>query len=201
MELNTYVRRRKTVQRKQVDATISVLLPGDPMGSVKVENADKLTFEELSGFVGKQIAASRKGNERDEMQSKNVLSSVPWPFRKWFFRLYRTLTVTWGISIPGTGLSAHSFGSYLVSDIGALGLDSGCGSLLPASNISFVIVLGSIVKKPIVFNNKIAIRKVMQISATVDHRVADGSDGGSLFRAMKRYMKNPELLEKNRTTV
>lgn len=195
MELNAFVRRGKIVQRDQVDATISVLLPGGQMGSVKVDNADKLTIEELVSFVGKQIASSRKGTERDEMQSKNLLSSLPWPFRNWLFKFYRLLTVSWGVSIRGTGLSANSFGSYLVSDIGALGLDSGFGSLLPASNISFVIVLGNVIKKPVIINDEIVVRKAMKMSATVDHRVADGSHGGRLFRGIKKYMKNPALLE------
>lgn len=46
-ELNTYVNRGKILQRKQVDATVSVLLPGGQMGSVKVENADQLTTAEI----------------------------------------------------------------------------------------------------------------------------------------------------------
>lgn len=196
MELNSYVRRGKIVQREQVDATVSVLLPGGQMGSVKVENADQLTIEELSAVIGKQIAESRKGSESDAMQSKSLLSSVPWPFRNWLFKFYRMLTVKWGISIPGTGLDANSFGSYLVSNIGTVGLDTGYGSLLPSSNISFVMVLGNVIKKPVVINDEIVIRRVMQISATLDHRVVDGSHGGKMFRGIKHYLKNLELLEK-----
>lgn len=195
MELNTYVKRGKIIQRNQVDATVSVLLPGGQMGSVKVENADKITVEELSNVIGKQIAESRKGSESDAMQSKSFLSSIPWPFRNWVFKFYRTLTVKWGISLPNTGLSANSFGSYLVSNIGSVGLDTGYASLLPASNISFVMVLGSVLKKPIVVNDEVVVRRVMQISATLDHRVVDGSHGGLMFRGIKHYIKNPELLE------
>lgn len=195
MELNTYVRRGKIIQRDQIDATVSVLLPGGQMGSVKVENADKITIEDISNVIGEKIAESRKGSESNAMQSKDLLSSVPWPFRNWLFKFYRTLTVKWGISLPGTGLSANSFGSYLVSNIGTVGLDTGYASLLPSSNISFVMVMGSIIKKPVVINDEIVVRRIMQISATLDHRVVDGSHGGKMFRGIKRYIKNPELLE------
>ncbi len=195
MELNTYVRRGKIIQRKQIDATVTVLLPGAQMGSVKVENADKISVEELSNIIGKEIAASRKGNENETMQSKNILSSFPWPFRNWMFIIYRTITLKWGISIPGTGVSANSFGSYVVSNIGSLGLDTGYGSLLPSSNVSFVMILGNIIKKPVVVNDEIVVRRIMQLSATLDHRVVDGSHGGKLFRGIKRYVRNPELLE------
>ena len=195
MELNSFVRRGKIMQRDQVDATVSVLLKGGQMGSVKVENADQLTTDEISGMIGKRIAESRKGNENQDMQSKSMLSSIPWPFRNWVFKLYRTLTIKWGVSMPGIGIDPNSFGSFIVSNIGSVGLDTGYGSLLPSSNISFVMVLGTINKKPVVINDEIVIRKIMAISATLDHRVVDGSHGGRMFRLIKHFIKNPELLD------
>jgi pyruvate dehydrogenase E2 component (dihydrolipoamide acetyltransferase) len=194
-ELNTYIKRGKITQRKQVDATVSVLLPGGQMGSVKIENTDQLTTEEISAKIGKEIAQSRKGDENETMQSKNKLSAVPWPFRNWLFKLYRTATIHWGMSMPGLGLDANSFGSYVVSNIGSVGLDTGYAALLPSSNISFVMVLGNIMKKPVVINNEIVIRRIMSISATLDHRVVDGSHGGKMFRIIKHLIKNPELLD------
>ncbi|GAB1452346.1 hypothetical protein MASR2M47_24020 [Draconibacterium sp.] len=194
-ELNTYVNRGKILQRKQVDATVSVLLPGGQMGSVKVENADQLTTAEISEEVGKNIANSRKGKENDEMQSKSVLAKLPWPFRNWLFKIYKTITINWGISVPGIGLDSNSFGSYIVSNIGTVGLDTGYGSLLPSSNISFVFVLGAINKKAVVVNDEVVIRRVMWLSSTLDHRVVDGSHGGKLFRYIKQVAKNPEILD------
>ena len=138
-ELNTYVKRGRIVQRKQVDATVSVLLPGGQMGSVKVENADQITTAEISEVIGKNIANSRKGNENDTM--------------------------------------------------------TGFASLLPSSNISFVFVLGTVNKKPVVVNDEIVIRRVMLMSSTLDHRVVDGSHGGTLFRFIKQIAKNPEILD------
>lgn len=195
MELNAYVKRGKIRQREQVDATVSVLLKGGQMGSVKVENADKLTTSEISDIIGKKIIESRKGNENKDMQSKNMLSSIPWPFRNWVFKLFRTMTIKWGISIPGIGLDPNSFGSFMVSNIGSVGLDTGYASLLPSSNVSFVMILGTVIKKPVVINDEIVIRKTMAISATLDHRVVDGSHGGRMFRVIKHLIKNPELLD------
>lgn len=194
-ELNTYVKRGKIVQRQQVDATVSVLLPGGQMGSVKVENADQLTTAEISEFVGRKIADSRKGQENETMQSKSLLANVPWPFRNWLFKIYQTVTIHWGISMPYFGLDSNSFGSYIVSNIGTVGLDTGYGSLLPSSNISFVFILGSIEKKPRVVNDEIVARRVMWLSSTLDHRVVDGSHGGTLFRFIKQIAKNPEMLD------
>jgi pyruvate dehydrogenase E2 component (dihydrolipoamide acetyltransferase) len=165
------------------------------MGSVKVENADQMTTAEISEVIGKNIANSRKGNENDTMQSKSLLAKLPWPFRNWLFKIYKTITINWGISVPGIGLDSNSFGSFMVSNIGTVGLDTGFASLLPSSNISFVFVLGTVNKKPVVVNDEIVIRRVMLMSSTLDHRVVDGSHGGTLFRFIKQIAKNPEILD------
>ncbi len=91
-------------------------------------------------------------------------------------------------------LSSDSFGSFLISNIGTLGLDSGYAALLPSSNVSIVLIIGKVYKKPLVINDEIVIRKVLSLSATLDHRVVDGYHGGKLFRYIRRIIKQPELL-------
>ncbi|QGY47977.1 dehydrogenase [Maribellus comscasis] len=196
-ELNTFVKRGKIVNRPQIDAMVSVLLQDGEMGSVKIENIDKLNISELSDEIAKKIKASRKGNENNTMQSKDSLSKIPWPFRSWVFYLYRLFTIHWGFSFPVIKLSANSFGSYVVSNIGTLGLDSGYGALLPSANVSIVMILGGVNKKPVVVNDEIVPRRILSLSATLDHRVVDGSHGGKLFRVIKQMIRNPYLLDEH----
>ncbi|NQU85286.1 MAG: 2-oxo acid dehydrogenase subunit E2 [Mariniphaga sp.] len=194
-ELNTYVKRGNIVHRNYVDATVSVLLPGGRMGSVKVKDADNLTLKEIVDLMSGEIKKSRKGDENSTMQSKHLLASIPWPFRNWVFRLYKMFTIDWGISLPFLGLNSDSFGSFVISNIGSIGLDMGYPSLLPSSNVAFVMIMGGIYKKPVVVNDEIVVRRIMSLGAALDHRVTDASQGGKLFRFIKYMVKNPELLE------
>lgn len=196
-ELNTYLRRGKIVPRSQVDGMVSVLLKGGQLGSVKIENIDQLTIAKLTEEIKEKINQSRQGNENSTMQSKSMLASFPWPFRSWLFNLYKTVTINWGISIPFLGLSPQSFGSFVVSNIGTLGLDSGYAALMPSANVSIVLILGGITKKPVVINDEIVPRRILSLSATLDHRVVDGSHGGKLFHYIKYMVRNPHLLEKH----
>lgn len=195
-ELNAYIKRGKVVPRKSIDAMVSVLLKNAEMGSVKVPNADMLTVNELTDIISEKIIESRKGDEDTTMQSKHMLSSIPWPFRTWLFNLYKIVTIDWGISLPGVNLSSDSFGSFVMSNIGTLGLDTGYGALMPSSNVSIVLIIGKVYKKPMVINDEIMPRKVFTLSATLDHRVVDGSHGGKLFRYIRMLVKNPEILDK-----
>jgi len=194
-EFNTYIRRGTVVRRQSIDAMVSVLLNDGEMGSVKISGADSLTIAQFSDVISEKIKSSRSGNENSAMQSKHMLSSVAWPFRSWLFNFYKIITISWGLSFPLFNLSTNSFGSYVVSNIGTLGLDEGYGALLPSANVSVVLIIGKVYKKPRVIDDEIVPRKVFTLSATLDHRVVDGSHGGKLFRYIRYMVKNPHLLD------
>ncbi len=194
-ELNCYIKRGNVVKRQKVDAMVSVLLGEDQMTSVLVPDADKVSLSEVAEILNKSIRDSRSGNERKTMESKGMVARFPWPLRNWIVKIARTISVSWGLSIPSVGLSPDSFGSFVVSNIGTIGLDTGYPALFPMSNVAFVIVMGGIFKKPWVVNDKICIRRVITISTAIDHRVVDASSGGRLFRYIKDILRHPEQLE------
>ena len=103
--------------------------------------------------------------------------------------------MNWGLSFPSLGLSANSFGSFVVSNIGSVGLDMGFPALLPSSNVSFVLVLGGVNRKPAVVDEQVVPRTILSLGAAIDHRVVDASHGGLLFRYLKKIVKNPQLLD------
>jgi pyruvate/2-oxoglutarate dehydrogenase complex dihydrolipoamide acyltransferase (E2) component len=194
-EFNTYLRRGRILPRNQVDAMVSVLMKDQQLGSVKVPNADQFTLAGLVHFMNEAISKSKSGDENQVMKKKNVLAMLPWPFRNWAFRLYKLISINWGFKMPFINLSANEFGSFVLTNIGSLGLDMGIPALFPSSNVALVFVLGGDCKKPVVINDQIVIRKILALGATIDHRLADGSHGAILFRYLKHVVKNPHLLE------
>lgn len=193
-ELNTYLRRGKIMHRPSIDAMVSVLQADGGMGSAKVVNVDSLSLSEIEQVLKEEINKSRKGEENKSMKTKNLLTSFPWPFRNWIFKIYSTLTIRWGMSIPWLGVSPHTFGSFILTNIGSVGLDTGYPALMPSSNVAFVFVMGGVQKKPVVVNDEIVIRRMMSITVVIDHRVADASHGGKLLRFIKGAIRNPETL-------
>lgn len=194
-ELNCFVRRGNIVERKQVDAMVSILLADGSMSSVKVENADQLNLAQCAEVLANAIRDSRAGDENRTMKMKGIVGRIPWPFRTWLFNLIKFITVKWGISIHAAGLSANNFGSFVMTNIGSVGLDTGYPAMFPISNVAFVFVLGKTVKKPVVINDQIVIRKIITISSAMDHRIVDAMHGGKLFRYIKKMVRTPELLE------
>lgn len=193
-ELNSFVRRGRIVGKKTVDAMISVLLEGEEMSSVKVPSAEKMNLQELSEFLKSNIQDTRSGKENKAMRKKGMLARIPWPFRRMVYLIIKQLTINWGLSFAG--LSASNYGSFVVANIGTIGLDVGYPALFPTSNVALVVTLGSISKKAVVVDDEIVIRRIMTIGVAMDHRVVDASHGGKLFRYTRQMLRNIKVLEK-----
>ena len=53
-----------------------------------------------------------------------------------------------------------------------------------------ILGIGTIVKRPVVVDDMIAIRPQMMVSITFDHRVVDGEVGAKFLAAMKDCLEN-----------
>lgn len=190
--MNTYVRRGSICAHPSIDATVSVLLPGGQMGAIRLEKADQLSLRQAIGLMQDKVRRARSTHDERE-GLKNRLANIPWPFRPWLYRLLYLLNVQWGIPLPG--MSTHQFGSFVVSNIGSLGLDIGYPALLPAANVSFVLILGGQEEKPCVVEGQIVPRTLLKVGIAMDHRLLDASHGGDLFRFLKQVVRQPEVLE------
>jgi len=57
-----------------------------------------------------------------------------------------------------------------------------------------ILGFGRIAERPWVHNGSIAIRKILHISLTFDHRITDGVDAAQFMGKVKRYLEDPALL-------
>lgn len=195
-ELNCFVRRGKIIHRSSVDATLSVLIKDrTQMGSVRLDHADRLSLAEAAEVLASELKKSRGGEENKAMAGKSLLAAIPWPFRSVILRIIQLLTVGFGINFPGLGLRSDSFGSFLLTNIGSTGIDLGYAALMPLSNVSAVFSMGMPQSKPAVFNGEIVPRRILTMSAVIDHRVADAIHAGHLFRYLKLVLREPHILE------
>lgn len=194
-ELNTYIKRGKVCTHPSVDVSVSVLMDDGSMSSVKVEHANELSLTTSIQVLRDKIQTLRKGTESKTMKGKKHFGLIPFPIRNWLFAALKNIVIHWGIDIPAIGFTSHNFGSFILSNIGTLGLDVGYPAVMPIANISFVLILGKVNKKPWVVNDEIKIRSVITLSAALDHRVVDASHAGLLFKSLKKYIQQPQLLE------
>ena len=83
-------------------------------------------------------------------------------------------------------------GTFTITDLGALDVDA----FTPIINPPQVAILGvgRTVEKPAVRNGEVAVRLMMYLSLTFDHRALDGAPAGKFLRAVKRYLEEPRWM-------
>ena len=194
-EMNCFIRRGAVVGRRRLDVMVPVAMGGEGVTSVIVKDAHSKTVTEIAAEIRDKAHRARGGEETRAAQNKYVLNRIPWPLRRPVFRLLKWITVDMGLEIRKLGLSAHSFGSFVVSDIGSHGLATGMTALMPAAKVPAVIVLGKIKDKPVVRKGEIVVRTILPLTGTFDHRIVDGEQIGKLARGIKRNFRKPSWLD------
>ena len=83
-------------------------------------------------------------------------------------------------------------GTFTITNVGPLGGTA----LIPAINYPEVAILGMgrVQEKPVVRDGEIVIRKVLPLTLSFDHRVADGADAARFVSEMVRELSDPNLL-------
>lgn len=84
-------------------------------------------------------------------------------------------------------------GSFTISNLGMYEIDH----IIPVINPpeTAILGLGRIVKKPVIIDDEIVIKPIINITLSFDHRVIDGAAGAKFLREIKHLMESPwELL-------
>ncbi len=90
------------------------------------------------------------------------------------------------------GLEQLKGGTFTIANIGSI------GGLFSAPIINYpesaILEMQQIRDSPRIVNGTVAIRKVMYLPLTVDHRIIDGAEGQRFLNDLKRYLEDPDLL-------
>ncbi|MBW2211758.1 MAG: 2-oxo acid dehydrogenase subunit E2 [Deltaproteobacteria bacterium] len=134
----------------------------------------------------------RHGDDEAFNRSTNVLRSLPtWALRPTLSAL-GWLTGSAGIEVKSAGLRRFPFGGCMISNVGMFGLDEGYMPPTPFAHIPVYLLIGAIREQPTVIDEEIVVRKVITLSATVDHRFIDGYQAGVLAHTARDCFENPE---------
>ena len=196
-DVNVYVKRGNIVRRDNVGIYTAVMKSdSSEMGGFVLRNIEDKGIFDITKEMDERVAKSKKADHEEGVaQSKNILAVLGWPLRNLVFNFVRWWHIKLGKELKAFNVFNNSFGSAMVTNIGHHDLQFGFPALLPIANVPLIIALGKIEDKPVVRDGEIVIRKMMPAAATLDHRIFDGSQGGILATAIRRYLMNPEILE------
>jgi 2-oxoisovalerate dehydrogenase E2 component (dihydrolipoyl transacylase) len=82
-------------------------------------------------------------------------------------------------------------GTFTITNVGVFGVDTGTPIINPGE--SAILAVGAIRDAPWVVDGQLAVRKVMQLSLSFDHRVVDGQQGSQFLADVGALLADPAL--------
>jgi len=170
--------------------------PGGPraadLSGVKVSNADTLRIEAIAAEVQLRSVAVKNGTNDPLGPIKGAMRAFPGWISRLGLSAVTLLQYGFNINLSNLGVPRDTFGGALISSMGMFGIRYGFVPLVPPMRLSCLIGIGRAEERPVVVDGNIVIRKILPLTATLDHRVVDGYQAGQLASTLVRLIGDPE---------
>ena len=80
-------------------------------------------------------------------------------------------------------------GTFSISNIGVFGVDAGTPILPPGQ--SGILAVGAVRRQPWEYRDEIALRQLMTLSLSFDHRIVDGAEGATFLKSVADLLEDP----------
>lgn len=196
--LNGIIRWRQIYLRDTVDIFLQVAIPNeadplrDHLSGAKVSSVDKKSLEEIAQALSGQAHAIRQSQDPIFQKTFNLTRILPLSILRYLVQLHEFIVFDLGVQWPALGFVADPFGSAMVTSVGMLGLPPGFAPLVPPSRCPLLLCVGAVQMKPwAVDSTTVAVRPVVGIAFTADHRFIDGYMASRMFKFFKDFMDDP----------
>jgi len=195
-DLNGRIFLGRYIPHKTVDMSFLVSLEGGKdLAKFKVCDMDKKSITDIAAELAAGAERLRQGKDANFEKSKPLIRLFPtWIIRPLLW-LTGYLTGAMGIDAKFLGLEKYPFGAAIITSVGMFGLDEGFAPPTPFARVPVYLTIPEVKKRPIVINDQIVIRPILDLAATVDHRFVDGHRGAMIAKEIKKMMENPWLMD------
>lgn len=193
--LNVRLAGGREYPRDSVDVLVIVAVDDDELTGIKVVNADKKSIVDIATELEQRVQAIRAGTDREFGRTKGILARMPAGVLRPAIRLGAWLTSDLNLDLPALGLPRQAFGSAMVSSIGMTGIAHAYSPLAAYYRVPFLVLVGAVTEKPVARCGQVIVRPMLPLTATFDHRYADGVRAAALGRAAQDYLADPAAFE------
>ncbi len=194
-QMNRFIANKNMYQRNEVSAAFVVkkVLSDDGEESLaRIVAEDTDTLETLNRKIQDQISFCRKGTDMST-DAMNFIQKLP---GKHLIGLIARFLDRHGW-MPKAAIATDPYQcSVVLTNLGSIGMNSGYHHLMNWGTTSIFIVVGKKHKRPHYDSEgNVTMRKELDLSMTIDERIADGYYYAKTLKLLKKLIENPELLE------
>lgn len=194
-DFDRFLRAGNLHPRLSTDAFITTLLrdaKGKDLSGFVVRDILSLSLEEVAKRSAEEAEKLKQGEDAEMAAVRRRVEAIPSWLLKPIFAVQEFFAYRLNRDPTWIGMPKDRFGSFMVSNIGALGLDRGLIPLSPYTRCPVIIGIGKPREEPVVRDGEVVPGRVVTISMTFDHRYADGAQGALVLRRFQKIFANPE---------
>jgi pyruvate/2-oxoglutarate dehydrogenase complex dihydrolipoamide acyltransferase (E2) component len=195
-DFNVRIHGSKVIPRETVDVFfIAAVEGGKELSGVRVDRADEKSVLEVAAELRERANKMKAGDDQEFAKSKKTIAAMPRRLLRPSMRFSAWVSGDRNRSIKMLGVKASPFGSAMVTSIGMFGIPQGFAPLARFYKMPLLVLVGEITDKPMAVDGKVEIRPVLPLTATIDHRYADGWHISQLIKPFKAYLADPAAFE------
>jgi len=195
-DANALLRFGRIYRRKSVGVFFQVAMEDPATGKIDLSGAtihdpQKKTLVEICDELEQRFSKVRKNTDSALAKSRNLFKRIPIPAIAPLLELTSFASYTLNLDLSWAGIPHDAFGSIMITNIGALGLEEAYVPLVPYSRVPLLIALGQVRDGVVARDGKPEVAKVMKLCATFDHRVLDGAHAAAMAKTMRAWIEHP----------
>lgn len=193
-ELNCMLRWGKLYRRENIDIFFQVAsdAKGEDLSGTTVRSIDQKNICEIADEMQKKVKRIRETGDIDYKEMKKTMKTIPAILSRTLLNFSSYFMYTFNLWSPLLGVPKDPFGTIMITSIGSIGLDRAFVPLVPYSRVPCLIAIGTIREAPMAVNGQVAIKKVVSLCVTFDHRVIDGMHASHMAKTLKKIFAHPK---------
>jgi pyruvate/2-oxoglutarate dehydrogenase complex dihydrolipoamide acyltransferase (E2) component len=191
-DFNVRIRGSKVIPRETVDVFfITAVEGGRELSGVRVDRSDEKPVTEIAEELRERATRMKEGDDQEFAKTKRTIAAMPRRLLRPSMRFSAWVSGDRNRSIKLLGVKASPFGSAMITSIGMFGIPQGFAPLARFYKMPMLVLVGEIHDKPLAVDGRVEIRPVLPLTATIDHRYADGWHISQLIKPFSAYLRDP----------
>lgn len=192
-ECNAVVSFGRLKRRDTVDVFFQVDVGGGAnLSGAKVERCDELSIADIARNLGERTERIRQKGDTALQKTQSMMMRLPTVLMGPALRLSEMATYDLGLDLTRLGVPFDAFGTVMVTNVGVLGIERGLAPLLPLSRVPALLTVGAIKERVVAVDGAPAVRPMVTVGCTFDHRVSDGYQLGRMSVILRDAFENPD---------
>ena len=194
-DLRVRLARGREYPRESTDIFFIVAAEGGELTGLKVERADEKSVVEIAEELDASRRSIADGSDDSFGKAKKMLEMLPPRVLRSAMNLTAWLTSDRDLDLPALGVRRQAFGSAMITSIGMWGISRAYSPLAGYYRVPLLVLVGAVTQRPVAVSGEVVVRPVLTLTATFDHRYADGFQAAKFARAVQEYCAHPAAFE------